>query len=26
VSINIKNGNAIPTDVQRIHLNFVILA
>ena len=26
VSISIKNGNAIPTDVQRIHLNFVLLA
>ncbi len=25
VSISIKNGNAIPTDIQRIHLNFVIL-
>ena len=25
VSISIKNGNAIPTDVQRIHLNFVLL-
>ena len=25
VSISTKNGNAIPTDIQRIHLNFVIL-
>ncbi len=25
VSISTKHGNAIPTDIQRIHLNFVIL-
>jgi hypothetical protein len=25
VSISIKNGNAIPTDIQHIHLNLVIL-
>src|SRR5258706_11401208 len=24
-SISTKNGNALPTDIQRIHLNFVIL-
>jgi len=26
VSISTKNGNAIPTDTQRIHLNFILLA
>jgi len=25
VSISTRNGDALPTDVQRIHLNFVIL-
>jgi len=25
VSISTKNGNALPTDIQRIHLNFMIL-